>query len=114
MKLPRYQYDEDNGVIYKLTGDYYYPEVFTSVEEKELSLSLEGQARLTHMKEHEPGFYAELAEKGELQAYLSGFTRELREEAALIARQMGGDAYAAACAREIAFAHAFEGRDTDG
>lgn len=113
-QLPKYQYDADNGIIYKLEGDYYIPEVFTTIVEETLSLSLPGRTKLEFMKENEPWLYVELAEQDRLEEYLQNFSREMQEQIATIAHQMGGDANAEACAREIVYAQTFERSRNDG
>jgi hypothetical protein len=108
MNLPTYKYDEDNGIIYKLDGDFYYPTIVTSVVERDLSLSIAGRTKLAFMKEHEPQLYVELVEQDKLVEYLLGFSGEFNEQVDFIAGQMGGDANARACAREIVYAQTFE------
>ena len=76
--------------------------------ERDLSLSIAGRAKLAFMKEHELELYVELVEQDRLVEYLRGFSSEFKEQVNFIANQMGGDANAQACAREIAYAQAFE------
>lgn len=111
MNLPTYKYDEDNGFIYKLEGDFYYPTVVTDIVERDLSLSIAGRAKLEFMKAHELALYVELVEQDKLAEYLRGFSHEFKEQVDFIAGQMGGDATAQSCAREIVYAQAFERGD---
>ena len=108
MNLPLYKYDEGNGIIYKLEGDFYYPTVFTSSVERDLSLSIAGRTKLAFMKEHELELYVELVEQDRFVEYLRGFSSEFKEQVDFIASQMGGDGNARACAREIVYAQEFE------
>ena len=99
--LKEYVYDESNGIIYRLEGDYYLPELATTFIEKGLGLSVDGRSLLAYMKEHEPQLYVELAEQERLEEYIRDTLAERSERVSYIAEQMGGDANARSCAREI-------------
>lgn len=96
MTLPLYKYDEDNGIIYKLEGDYYYPQVMTDLAEENLSLSTAGRVKLSFMREHEMELYCTLVAEDRLGEYLREFSGEFQSKVDLISRQMGGDANARA------------------
>lgn len=108
MRLPKYRYDEDNGLIYKLKGDYYYPEIWTEAAEKDSTFSAVGRAKLEFMKEYELELYVMLAEQAELSQYIKAFCTEFKNQVELIAKRMGNDANAYACAREVVYAQMFE------
>lgn len=108
MSLPKYRFDEDNGLIYKLEGDYYYPEIWTESVEKDLSLSTVGRAKIAFMKEHELELYVQLTEQGELFEHLKEFCSVFHECVNTTAQQLGDDANAFASAREIVYAQMFE------
>jgi len=110
MRLPKYRYDEDNGLIYKLKGDYYYPEIWTETAERDFTFSAVGRAKLKFMKEHEPELYVKLVEQGELSKYIKVFCNEFENQVDLIAKKMGNDSNAYACAHEIVYAQMFERR----
>ena len=63
------------------------------------------------MWEHELESLGKMIESGELGDYLKAFSQEAASLTTTIAEQMGGGAYAEACAREVARAYMFEGRN---
>jgi len=69
------------------------------------------QSMLDFMKEQQPQLYAELKAEGTLQEYLREQAHWYHDKVDMITQQMGGDANAAACAREIVRGMAFEGRE---
>jgi hypothetical protein len=66
---------------------------------------------LDFMKENQPELYAELKAEGTLPEYLRDYSYWYHDKVDMITEQMGGDANAAACAREIVRGMAFEGRE---
>jgi len=71
-------------------------------------LNLDGKSTLEFMKEHQPELYAELLHSGKLESYIMQTQREMAEQTEFIAQQMGGDANAQACAREIVRTQMYE------
>jgi len=69
------------------------------------------RSMLDFMKECQPDLYVELKAEGSLQEYLREQAHWYHDKVAMITEQMGGDANAAACAREIVRGMAFEGRE---
>ena len=69
------------------------------------------RSMLDFMKEQQPQLYAELKAEGSLQEYLREQAHWYHDKVDMITEQMGGDANAAACAREIVRAMSFEGRE---
>ena len=63
-------YDENNGFWYELRGDYYYPMIAVSKQEK-VVLGKYGRARLNYIKNHKKGLYTELLMTGELSKHLA-------------------------------------------
>lgn len=113
MRLPKYRYDENNGLIYKLKGDYYYPEIWTEAAEKDSTFSAVGRAKLEFMKEYELELYVLLVGQDKLSEYIKVFCTECKNQIDLIVKQMGSDTNAYACAREVVYTQMFERRENN-
>ena len=63
-------YDERSGLWYELKGDYYYPMISISKQEK-ITLGKYGRARLNYIKQHKKCLYTELMMTGTLNQHLA-------------------------------------------
>ena len=80
-------YDENNGFWYELRGDYYYPMIAVSKQEK-VVLGKYGRARLNYIKNHKKGLYAELVMNGELSKHLAEIDKVANERLDIIIQAM--------------------------
>lgn len=68
--LKKEYFDESNGLWYELKGDYYYPMIAVSKQDK-IILGKYDRARLNYIKQHKRGLYAELIMTGTLNEHLA-------------------------------------------
>ena len=85
--MDKYIFNEDNGLWYELTGDYYLPCVTAPIEEKQ-SVSVLGQRHKRYPKEYRPALYNALLLSGKLNAYLAGIDQQAQELMDTIIQQM--------------------------
>ena len=62
-------YDERNGLWYELKGDYYYPMISISKQEK-ITLGKYGSVRLNYIEKYKQALYTELMMTGTLNQHL--------------------------------------------
>lgn len=68
--LKKELYDERSGLWYELKGDYYYPMIAVSKQEK-IIIGKYGRARLNYIKKYKQVLYTELMITGTLNQYLA-------------------------------------------
>ena len=76
--MDKYIFNEDNGLWYELTGDYYLPCVTAPTEEKQ-AVGVWGQRHLRYIREHKKAFYTSLLTSGKLQSYLADVEEQAQE-----------------------------------
>ena len=67
--MDKYIYDENNGLWYKLQGDYYIP-CLTIPEEEQRPIGVWGQRHLRYIREYRQGLYNSLLLNGKLNVTL--------------------------------------------
>lgn len=85
--MDKYIFNEDNGLWYELTGDYYLPCLTVPAEEKQ-SVGVWGQRHKRYLKEYRPALYNALLLSGKLNAYLAGIDQQAQELMDTIIQQM--------------------------
>ena len=85
--MDKYIFNEDNGLWYELTGDYYLPCVTAPTEEKQAG-GVWGQRHKRYLKEYRPALYNALLLSGKLNAYLAGIDQQAQELMDTIIQQM--------------------------
>lgn len=68
--MDKYILDENNGLRYKLTGDYYFPCLAVPAEEEQ-PIGIWGQRHKRYLKEYRPALYNALLLSGRLNDYLA-------------------------------------------
>ena len=76
--MDKYIFNEDNGLWYELTGDYYLPCVTAPTEEKQ-AVGVWGQRHLRYIREHKKALYTSLLTNGKLQSYLADVEEQAQE-----------------------------------
>ena len=87
LNMDKYIFNEDNGLWYELTGDYYLPCLTVPAEEKQ-SVGVWGQRHKRYLKEYRPALYNALLLSGKLNAYLAGIDQQAQELMDTIIQQM--------------------------
>ena len=85
--MDQYIFNEDNGLWYELSGDYYLPCLTVPAEEKQ-SVGVWGQRHKRYLKEYRPALYNALLLSGKLNAYLAGIDQQAQELMDTIIQQM--------------------------
>ena len=85
--MDTYIFNEDNGLWYELSGDYYLPCLTVPAEEKQ-SVGVWGQRHKRYLKEYRPALYNALLLSGKLNAYLAGIDQQAQELMDTIIQQM--------------------------
>ena len=85
--MDKYIYDESNGLLYELKGDYYIPYLVLPTE-KEQPIGLWGQQHLRYLKEYRKNTYTTLLTSGKLNAYLADIDRQAQERFETLTEQM--------------------------
>ena len=80
-------YDENNGLWYKLRGDYYIPCLAIPAQE-ERPIGIWGQRHLRYIKQEHKALYTELLTSGRLNAYLADINEQAAEQMLLLMKQM--------------------------
>ena len=84
--MDKHIFNEDNGLWYELTGDYYLPCVTAPTEEKQ-AVGVWGQRHLRYIREHKKALYTShkkalytsLLTNGKLQSYLADVDKQAQE-----------------------------------
>ena len=79
-------YDEKNGMIYTLHGDYYLPDLV--LREEEPTYGKYGMLRKQFLKEHRSARYQYLLLTGKLNEHLNQTDQEAREQVETLMEQM--------------------------
>ena len=85
--MDKYIFNEDNGLWYELSGDYYLPCLTVPAEEKQ-SVGVWGQRHKRYLKKYRPALYNALLLSGKLNAYLAGIDQQAQELMDTIIQQM--------------------------
>lgn len=76
--MKRYIFDEDNGLWYELTGDYYIP-CLTLPKTEQKEIGIWGMRHLEFLKLHRKSAYNRLTIEGKLNSYLYDINAEAEE-----------------------------------
>ena len=77
---------EENGIAYKLIGDYYISVL--KLPDEERSIGKYGRMHREHLKEYNPIMFNNLVLKGHLWTYLADLNEQAQSRLQLIIRQM--------------------------
>ena len=77
--MEQYIYNEQNGLWYKLRGDYYIPCLKLPAEKEERHIGVWGQRHLQYIREHKKALYTSLLTSGKLQSYLADIEEQAQE-----------------------------------
>ena len=76
--MEKYIYDENNGLLYELQGDYYIP-CLKLPDEEQVEIGIWGQRHLEYIKHHRKGFYTSLVLECKLNRYLADINKQAQE-----------------------------------
>lgn len=76
----------ENGIMYKLVGDYYIPAL--EVTDEERSIGKYGRMYRDYLKEHNPMMFNDLLLTGRLWSYLADLNEQAQSRLQLIIKQM--------------------------
>lgn len=79
-------YDEQNGLWYRLCGDYYIPEL--ALPEEKRPIGKWGRLHRDYIKEHRPVLYDSLVLDGTLWTYLADLNEQAQNRLEVIIDQM--------------------------
>ncbi len=85
-KMDKYIYDENNGLLCELQGEYYLPLTLPSEEEK--TIGIWGQRHKHFLKEYRKATYTTLLTSGKLNTYLAETDRQSQERFERLIEQM--------------------------
>ena len=85
--MEKYIFDERNGLLYELQGDYYLPCLKLSEVEQQ-PVGLWGQRHLRYIKQNRKVFYLNLLTSGKLNGYLSDIDKQAEEMFSQFVKQM--------------------------
>ena len=85
-KLEKHIYDESNGLIYTLVGNYYLPELELPEENRPIGRC--GRLHREYLKQEHPARYSSLILIGKLWTYLADLNEQAEEQLDLIVEQM--------------------------
>lgn len=86
-EMQKHIYDENNGLWYELTGDYYIPLLALPVKQQR-PIGKWGRMRWSFLTEHRPLLYNALLFSGRLWAHLADLNDQAQEHLSLIIEQM--------------------------
>ena len=86
-EMKKHIYDENNGLWYELSGDYYIP-VFTLSSEEQRSIGKWGRMHREYLKEHRLILFNDLILSGQLWTYLADLNEQAQERLSVIVEQM--------------------------
>ena len=86
-EMQKHIYDENNGLWYKLIGDYYIP-VLTLSSDEQRPIGKWGLMHRKYIKEHRPILFNDLVLSGQLWTYLADLNEQAQERLSLIIDQM--------------------------
>ena len=76
----------ENGIMYKLIGDYYIPALEATDEER--SIGKYGRMHRDYLEEHDPMIFNDLLLTGQLWTYLADLNEQAQNRLQRIIRQM--------------------------
>ena len=76
--MDKYIFDESNGLLYELQGDYYIPCLIISEEETQ-PIGLWGQRHKQYLKEHRHIVYTTMLIDGTLNRYLADINQQAEQ-----------------------------------
>lgn len=85
--MEKYIYNEQNGLWYKLQGDYYLP-CLKLPEEPEVHIDIWGQRHRRYLKTHRKALYTSLLTSGKLNSYLADIDRQAEEMFSRLVKRM--------------------------
>lgn len=85
--MEKYIYDQNNGLWYKLQGDYYIPCLVLD-ETDNPSIGMWGRRHLRYLKEHRPVLHTSLVLSGKLHSYLAEVDNRATEMLDHLVKQM--------------------------
>ena len=85
--MEKYIYDNSNGLLYELHGDYYLP-CLVIPEEEIHTIGIWGRKHLEYIKEHRPALYTDLVLSCKLHSYLADIDAQTQDRLALLIKQM--------------------------
>lgn len=85
-KLNTRLHDENNGLDYVLTRDYYFPALISAEDSRPVGHW--GRMYKRYLKEHHPARYQALLLSGRLNTYLTDTDAQAEEQLELLTRQM--------------------------
>ena len=85
--MEKYIYDQNNGLWYKLQGDYYIPCLVLD-ETDNPSIGIWGRRHLSYLKEHRPVLHTGLVLSGKLHSYLAEVDNRATEMLDHLVKQM--------------------------
>ena len=85
--MEKYIYDQNNGLWYKLQGDYYIPCLVLD-ETDNPSIGMWGRRHLSYLKEHRPVLNTSLVLSGKLHSYLAEVDNRATEMLDRLVKQM--------------------------
>ena len=89
-EMKKHIYDENNGLWYKLIGDYYIPVLSLSSEEQR-PIGKWGRMHREYLREHRPILFNDLILSGQLWTYLADLNEQAQERLTLIVDQIKKD-----------------------
>ena len=85
--MEKYIYNEQNGLWYKLQGDYYLP-CLKLPKEETAHIGIFGQRHRRYLKTHRKALYTSLLTSGKLSSYLADIDRQAEEMFSRLVNQM--------------------------
>lgn len=85
--MEKYIYNEQNGLWYKLQGDYYLP-CLKLPKEETAHIGIFGQRHHRYLKTHRKALYTSLLTSGKLSSYLADIDRQAEEMFSRLVNQM--------------------------
>ena len=85
--MDKYIYDEKNGLLYELQGDYYLPCLKLPKEESR-HIGVWEQRHLRYLKQHRKVLYSELLISGKLNDYLADLNEQAEEMFSRLVKQL--------------------------
>lgn len=86
--MEKHIYNEQTGISYTLHGDYYFPDLALSDEEKGVEIGVWGQRHLRYIKQHRKVLYLNLLTSGKLNGYLTDLDKQAEDLFSRLVKQM--------------------------
>ena len=85
-EMKKHIYDENNGLWYECSGDYYIP--MLRLPEENRPIGKWGQMHRDYLEQHHPILFNDLVLSGQLWTYLADLSEQAQERLSLIIDQM--------------------------